>query len=630
MSSWKFLVCYARRFPLLIATAFVLSFVCAIFNGIGTALIVPLLFSGLSGIPAELDKAPPIINKMMSLFEGVPDDTKSLLVFGILLGAIVLKNATQYLSSLVGGHLSRSMTNSMKLDGLKLLLDVDLDYYAKHKAGDIVSYIGYDIANAAGSIGTIISIAQISITILTFTSILILISWQLTLPATILLFSIFVIIQNLIKRSKKLGRNLSKSSKNYSNKILEIITANRLIRTVKNEDKEYKQIKSLILELEKSQFQLQTNEQLFQPINEIFGVLIIVAIVMAGRYLFAGDTKLITTVLLTYIVVLYKLIPTISQLNRARNQLAKQSYSIQIAAHFLERKNKPFMTRSGSQIFSQLKAGIHFENVSFAYPESEKIVLDEVNLWIPKGKMVALVGASGAGKSTIADLLSRFYDPSAGRITVDGTDLRDYDLKSYRQAMGIVSQDTYLFNNSVRNNISYGLENVSEEAVIEAAKRANAYDFIMQLPQGFDTTIGDRGVLLSGGQRQRIAIARALVRNPDLLILDEATSALDTVSEQLIQQAIEELCQERTTLAIAHRLSTIQKAHQIAVMECGKIVEIGTHEELLSLNGYYARLYSMQFKQERQKTSKQSNRVRYKVAFKSRKSSALAKPVRRT
>jgi ATP-binding cassette, subfamily B, bacterial MsbA len=615
MSSWKFLFQYVRRFPLLIAATFVLSFAGAIFNGIGTALIVPLLFSGLSGVSSTLGQAPPIINKLMSLFEGVPDETKSLLIFGVILSTIILKNATQYLSSLVGGHLSRSMTNSMKLDGLRLLLDVDIDYYAKHKTGDIMSYIAHDIVNTANSIGTVISIAQICITILTFTSILILISWQLTLPATLLLFVVFAIVQNLIKRSKKLGGNLSKTSKNYSNKILEIITANRLIRTVKNEDKEYQRIQNLILDLEKAQFRLQTNEQLFQPINEIFGVLIIVAIVLAGRYLFAGDTKLITTVLLTYIVVLYKLIPTISQLNRARNQLAKQSYSIQIAAHFLERKNKPFMTRSGSQIYSHLKAGIHFENVSFTYPDSEKIILDEVNLWIPKGKMVALVGASGAGKSTIADLLARFYDPSAGRISVDGKDLKDYDLKNYRQALGIVSQDTYLFNNSIRYNISYGLENVSEEAIIEAAKRANAYDFIMQLPLGFDTTVGDRGVLLSGGQRQRIAIARALVRNPDLLILDEATSALDTVSERLIQQAIEELCQERTTLAIAHRLSTIQKAHQIAVMERGKIVEIGTHEELLSLNGYYARLYAMQFKHELQKTSSQSRSFSRKVAL---------------
>jgi ATP-binding cassette, subfamily B, bacterial MsbA len=615
MSSYKFLFQYARRFPLLIAVAFVLSFLCAIFNGVGTALIVPLLFSGLSGMPSELDKAPPIINKLMSLFQGVPEDTKSLLIFGVILSMIVLKNVTQYLSSLVGGHLSRSMTNSMKLDGLRLLLDVDLDYYAKHKAGDIMSYITHDIVNAANSIGMVIFLAQVSITIFTYTSILVLISWQLTLPATLLLSAIFFLVQNLIKRSRKLGKNLSTTSKKSSNKILEIVTANRLIRTVKNEDNEYKKIKKLIKELEKSQFQLQVNEQFIPSINEILGVLIILSIVILGRYLFAGDTNLITTVLLTYIVVLYKLIPTISQLNKFRNQLAKQSYSIQIAAHFLERKNKPLMTRNGSQIFSHLKTGIHFENVSFNYPESEKIVLDEVNLWIPKGKMVALVGASGAGKSTIADLLSRFYDPNAGRITVDGKDLKDYDLKSYRQAMGIVSQDTYLFNNSVRYNISYGLENVPDEAVIEAAKRANAYDFIMQLPQGFDTTLGDRGVLLSGGQRQRIAIARALVRNPDILILDEATSALDTVSEQLIQEAIEELCQERTTLAIAHRLSTIQKAHQIAVMDRGKIVEIGTHEELLSLNGYYARLYAMQFKNAHQQTGRQFRRVRRSLAL---------------
>jgi len=603
MSSWKFLFQYARRYPFLIVSTFVLSFASALFNGVGTALIVPLLLSSLSGMPSELHKAPPIINQLMSSFGEISGETKSLLLLSIVLGAIILKNATQYVSSLAGGHLSRSLINSMKLDGLKLLLDVDLNYYAKHKAGDMMSHIAHDIVNTASSIQSIISIAKIFVTILTFIAILILISWQLTILSTILLVIIFLLVQNFIKRSRKLGKNLSYFSKQYSNKVLEIISANRLIRAVKSEEKEYQTIKGLILDLEKAQFQLQVNEQLVQPTNEIFGLLIVVTIVIAGRYLFAGEASLITTILLTYIVILYKLIPTVSELNRARNQFAKQSYSIQVTAHFLERKNERFIDRGGSQIFYRLNKGISFENVSFAYPESEKIVLNKLDLWIPKGKMVALVGASGAGKSTIADLLARFYDPTQGRITVDGKDLRNYDLKSYRSAMGIVSQDTYLFNYSVRYNITYGLENVPEEAVIKAAKRANAYDFIMQLPQGFDTTIGDRGVLLSGGQRQRIAIARALVRNPDILILDEATSALDTVSEQLIQKAIEELCQERTTLAIAHRLSTIQRAYQIIVIDRGQIVEVGNHEELLNLNGYYARLYSMQFASVPQKAA---------------------------
>jgi subfamily B ATP-binding cassette protein MsbA len=208
------------------------------------------------------------------------------------------------------------------------------------------------------------------------------------------------------------------------------------------------------------------------------------------------------------------------------------------------------------------------------------------------------VGASGAGKSTLVDLLPRFYDPTDGRITLDGVDLREFDLLSLRRAMGIVSQDTFLFNTSVGANIAYGCPNASQDQIIDAAKRANAYEFIVKLPQGFETIVGDRGVMLSGGQRQRLAIARALLRDPDILILDEATSALDTASERLVQQAIEELSRDRTVLVIAHRLSTVQQADQIAVLDQGQLVEVGTHTELLKQKGYYAKLHQIQFCQE--------------------------------
>jgi ATP-binding cassette, subfamily B, bacterial MsbA len=264
---------------------------------------------------------------------------------------------------------------------------------------------------------------------------------------------------------------------------------------------------------------------------------------------------------------------------------------------FLRRDRKPIM-QNGKIPYTSLQEGIHFNHISLSYPGHEKVVLNDVDLYLPRNTTLALVGSSGAGKSTMADLLPRFYDPTEGCILVDGVDLKELDFRSLRRSMGIVSQDTFLFNTSVRNNIAYGSPNATDDEVFEAAKRANAYEFITQLPNGWETQLGDRGVLLSGGQRQRLAIARALLQNPEILILDEATSALDTVSERLVQEAIDNLSRDRTTLIIAHRLSTVQKADQIAVMDQGRVVELGSHEELLAKKGYYAKLCKMQFSEK--------------------------------
>jgi ABC-type branched-subunit amino acid transport system ATPase component len=313
--------------------------------------------------------------------------------------------------------------------------------------------------------------------------------------------------------------------------------------------------------------------------------------------IFANTLSAYSTVMLTYFIVLFRLLPFINRLNGIRTGLAGCYPSLDIVHDFLRLDNKPFMA-FGSLRFEGLNQEIHFNKISFSYPQHDEVVLKDIDLKLPKGKTLALVGSSGSGKTTLADLLPRFYDPTQGCIFLDGIDLREFDPVTLRRAMGIVSQDTFLFNASIRANIAYAHPDASDEEIFIAAKQANAYEFIDRLPNKFDTLIGDRGVLLSGGQKQRLSIARALLQNPQILILDEATSALDTVSEKLVQAAIENLSKDRTTLVIAHRLSTISRADQIAVLDHGKVVEIGTHDELLQKQGAYYRLYSLQFAQQ--------------------------------
>ena len=596
MTPRQFIFQRIKEKPLMVLFIIFFSFAGSIFNGVGTALLVPIFAVFLGQEQGfKLPEKPAVLNQFFSLFDGFEGIQKLMMMVGVVLLAIILKNVTGYINLMIGNYYSKYLVNSLRLKGIQLLLDVSLDFHNKHRIGDISSRIGRDIDRSAGSIRSLIKIARTCINILTFILILIKISWELTIISTILLGLISGANQYFVIYSKRLGKYLSEKSRQYSRKMMEILTGIRLIKTVSSEEEEYQIIKKFIEEREQAQLKAQSMSGLIGPINEISGILLVLSLVWLGGYIYKQDLREFASIFLIYVVIFFRLLPIVGQLNTGRTQFANNLPSTEIIVDFLNRDNKLFI-KSGKQAYTKLTKGISFEAVDFAYPEHQKLVLKKIDLWIPKGKTIALVGSSGAGKSTIADLLPRFYDPIDGRITIDGQDLRDYDVKTVRRAMGIVSQDTFLFGNSVRYNISYGLNNVSEEEIIQAAKRANAYEFIMQLPQGFDTQIGERGVMLSGGQRQRMAIARALLRDPDILILDEATSALDTVSERLVQEAIDELCRDRTTLVIAHRLSTVQKADQIVVLNEGKVVEIGNHEELLAKDGYYARLYAMQFR----------------------------------
>ncbi|MDB9526887.1 ABC transporter ATP-binding protein [Oscillatoria sp. CS-180] len=583
----------ARQFPGRIFLSVLLGFSGALFNGINIALIFPILLQ-LLGQEAQYQSLPKLLQYLTQPFEAVPEQYRLTVMLLAILGTIVLKGMVTYLNTLTNVSLRRGLVNTVRANGFRMLMDVDLAYFDQMQIGDITRRLNVEVNRAVNAIISYVKAINVVITILVFLGILVSLSWPLTIAATLVATATLLPSQLYNRRAKKLGRQLSEANRAISVHLLEVLNGMRLIRTVGTENREYQKLVHLIFSQEKTEFKSQMNAAAIGPINEITGIVSVILIILFARIFFADKVDAFSAVLLVYLVILFRMLPFVGQLNAIRNQLGNSSASVEVMQDFISLDNKPFMLR-GQTCFQGLEHNIEFKDITFHYPSHEKLVLSQVSLTLPKGQTLALVGSSGSGKSTLADLLARFYDPTAGCIMIDGVDMKMFDLASLRRSMGVVSQDTFLFNETVRNNICYPKPDASDQAIFAAAKRANAYDFILELPQQWDTLIGDRGVMLSGGQRQRLAIARAILQDPEILILDEATSALDTVSERLVQQAIDELSHDRTILVIAHRLSTVRNADQIAVMDQGKVVEVGTHEELLSLGGKYRELCEMQF-----------------------------------
>ncbi len=571
-----------------------LSLFSGIFDGVSIALIIPTIQSVISE-KADMQGYSTILKMISKPFLNFLPLLRLQILAFIILFATLLKNLCIWLASCISRWLMYEVRWQIVSNIFKQILEVEYGYISNKKSGEIYSWLDFEASRVATALHLMLQLVTVSGIILVYALSMFIFSWQVTLivmgPLIVLLLS-----TNRVNRIlKSFGEKLSETTMSIFSYWIEILQGLRTVRLFRNYDFEIKRHEKYwkdwnILAMKK--FMLI---DLLKPGSETLVMLFLVMATIAFASIIVSKGAQILSILLVFVYILKLLQIQINNFNSLAASLASELPAINVIEEAMCRDNKPYI-KSGIRRFAGLKDGIAFKEVSFRYAKNKEYALKDVTFVISKGMTTALVGSSGAGKSTLVDLLFRLYDPLGGEILVDGQSLKDLRLEDWQSNIGFVSQDTFIFNASASDNIAYGKLGASRAEIIDAAARANAHDFIQDLPAGYNTVLGDRGFKLSGGQRQRIAIARAILKNPDILILDEATSALDTESEQLVQNAIRNLSRDRTALVIAHRLSTIEHADQVVVLEQGTVVEVGSHKELLMNNGRYAKLHHLQYK----------------------------------
>lgn len=531
---------------------------------------------------------------MNSVIDEYGASTVLLLLGLFLVFMTLLKTASYFGSSAAIIPLRTGIVRDMRTRLYDKVVSLPIGFFTNERKGDIIARMTGDVNEVENSIvSSLDMLIKNPIFIIIYFATLLYVSWELTL-FTICVIPVMGWIMGTVGRKLK-SRSLVAQQKlgETTSQMEETLGGLRIIKAFLAEKKMSTRFLKCSNELRTAVRRVTTRQAMAHPMSEFLGTGVIVIVLWFGGTLILGDNSPITAAaFIYYLTILYSIINPLKDLSKASYNIPRGLASMERIDAILKAENPIVDGKKGVEI-PEMKDGIEYKNLTFSY-DGERQVLKNINLKIEKGKTVALVGQSGSGKSTMVDLIPRYYDVQEGAITIDGVDVRDMKVKSLRALIGNVNQEAILFNDSFYNNITFGVENATMEQVIEAAKIANAHDFIMETENGYDTCVGDRGCRLSGGQRQRISIARAILKNPPILILDEATSALDTESERLVQEALERLMKTRTTIAIAHRLSTIKNADEICVLRDGEIVERGKHDELLQLNGVYKRLNDMQ------------------------------------
>ena len=521
------------------------------------------------------------------------DPATTLLIIGLLLAFMTfLKTAAYFLSSASITPIRTGIVRDIRNLLYRKITSLPLGFFSEERKGDIIARMTGDVQEVENSImASLDMLFKNPILIISYFAALIFISWQLTI-FTLLFVPVFGWMMGLVGR--KLKRKSIEAQSLWSDTmsiVEETLGGLRIIKAFCAEDKMNRRFETINNNYRESVQRVNIRQQMAHPMSEFLGTVMIVIVLWVGGILVLNQDMLTGPTFIYYLVMLYSIINPLKEVSKAAYNIPKGLASMERVDKILKAENTIKEPASPVHIKS-FDHQIEFRHVSFRY--GEQWVLKDINLTIEKGKTVALVGQSGSGKSTLVDLIPRYYDVQEGEVLIDGVNVKDLGIHDLRQLIGNVNQEAILFNDSFRNNITFGVDSATDEQVEQAARIANAHDFIMETEHGYDTNIGDRGGRLSGGQRQRVSIARAILKNPPILILDEATSALDTESERLVQDALERLMKTRTTVAIAHRLSTIKSADEICVMHEGEIVERGTHDELIAQGGYYKRLHDMQ------------------------------------
>ncbi|MBN2571591.1 MAG: ATP-binding cassette domain-containing protein [Ignavibacteriales bacterium] len=612
MKTYLRLLSFVKPYWKHLSLSVIFTILFAILNGISVFLTIPLLKTLFNDMPEQTVQPEQVQTTSDSflpdfiidikdfitdtfnnyLFEGTKSDI--LLKICILIAiAFFLKNIFGYLQSWFLAYVEQNFVKDLRDQAYVHLHKLPMSFYKNEQTGQLISRITSDVQVAHGISAVFFNLIREPITIIVFLGIAFSISWQLTLFSMIFLpLSVWIIVFIGKKMRKHSGR-LQEKMADITTILQETISGVKIVKAFGMEEFENKRFKRETTLYSKIILKMTRVRNLASPMTEFLSVISGVIIMYIGGNLVLENQAFSASEFFGFLFAILQLMVPMKELSTVNNRIQEANAAADRIFKIID--TKPLIKDIENPVrISEFKKNIELKKVSFHYEDSDELVLKKVGFKVKKGEIIAFVGSSGAGKTTLVDLIPRFYDPTDGKILLDGIDIKEIKIIDLRSLMGIVTQETVLFNDTVANNIAYGLENCPREKIIEAAKVANAHNFIMEMPINYDTLVGDRGTKLSGGQRQRLSIARALLKNPPIMIFDEATSALDSESEKLVQEAIEQLMKDRTVFVIAHRLSTIRNASRIIVLDKGKIVQVGKHSELLKdKTSIYKKLYEM-------------------------------------